>query len=78
MFCSFDKSPRIMRWFCKGRVVEWDQPEYETMLKKMGKAEVVGARAVIVLDVWKGRLLLKLRSTLRELLLCAVLTTLRI
>ena len=54
MFCSFDKNPRIMRWFCKGRVVEWDMPEYEDLIKQMGKSEITGARAVIMLIVWKG------------------------
>ncbi|EMC91741.1 hypothetical protein BAUCODRAFT_79423 [Baudoinia panamericana UAMH 10762] len=53
MFCSFDKSPRIMRWFCKGRVVEYDDPEFEGWLKKMGKEKIVGTRAVILFDVWK-------------------------
>lgn len=58
MFCSFDKMPRIMRWFCTGRVVEWDQPEYEELVKKMGKEEkvVTGARAVLVFHVYKGML----------------------
>src|SRR3954452_12005867 len=37
MFCSFGESPRIMRFFCKGRVVEWDRPEFESLLSKMGK-----------------------------------------
>lgn len=55
MFCSFDKSPRIMRWHCKGRVVEWDQPEFEKLLKEVGKEKIIGARAVIMLEVWKGR-----------------------
>ena len=55
MFCSFGKSPRIMRWFCTGRVVEWDQPEFEELLKKMNKAKIDGARAIIMLHVWKGK-----------------------
>jgi Pyridoxamine 5'-phosphate oxidase len=53
MFCSFGPNPRILRLFCSGRVVEWDQPEFERLLKTMAKAPVEGARAVIVLDVWK-------------------------
>lgn len=44
-----------MRFFCTGRVVEWDQPEFEPLLKKMGKKRLEGARAVILLDVWKVR-----------------------
>lgn len=54
MFCSFDKSPRIMRWFCTGRVVEWDTPEFEELLKRMGKEKIAGARAILVFRVWKG------------------------
>ncbi|TVY43341.1 Pyridoxamine 5'-phosphate oxidase family protein [Lachnellula occidentalis] len=53
MFCSFGAAPRIMRFFCTGRVVEWDQPEFESLMVRMGKKKVDGARAVIVLDVWK-------------------------
>jgi len=53
MFCSFDMSPRIMRWFCKGRVVEWDSKEFEPLLKRMGKRRIDGARAIIALDVFK-------------------------
>jgi len=53
MFCSFEKSPRIMRFFCKGKVVEWDSPEFEKTLERMGKTRIEGARAIIMLDVFK-------------------------
>jgi hypothetical protein len=54
MFCSFDTSPRILRFFCKGKVIEWDQPEFDTTWKKMGITKPVeGARAIILLDVFK-------------------------
>ncbi|TVY81255.1 Pyridoxamine 5'-phosphate oxidase family protein ustO [Lachnellula suecica] len=53
MFCSFGASPRIMRFFCTGRVVEWDMPEFEVLIDKMGKKRVDGARAVVLLTVWK-------------------------
>jgi hypothetical protein len=53
MFCSFGAAPRIMRFFCTGRVVEWDQPEFEVLLEKMGNKRIEGARAVIYLNVWK-------------------------
>ena len=43
-----------MRWFCTAHMVQWDRPEYEGLKKKMGKAEIAGARAVIVHRVWKG------------------------
>jgi hypothetical protein len=42
-----------MRWFCKGRVVEWDSKEFEPLLKRMGKRRIDGARAIIELDVFK-------------------------
>ena len=37
MFCSFGAMPRIMRFFCTGRVVEWDQPEFEVLLRRWGR-----------------------------------------
>jgi hypothetical protein len=53
MFCSFGSSPRILRFFCTGRVVEWDQPEFQTILSRMGKERVEGARAALMFDIWK-------------------------
>ncbi|OBT72583.1 hypothetical protein VF21_08163, partial [Pseudogymnoascus sp. 05NY08] len=53
MFCSFDAAPRIMRFFCTGRVIEWDDREFDSWLAKMGNKKILGARAVIVLDVFK-------------------------
>ena len=53
MFCSFETSPRIMRFFCTGRVVAWNEPGFDGWLKRMGNKNVTGARAVIVLDVFK-------------------------
>lgn len=56
MFCSFDANPRILRLFCWGEVVEWDdEPAFGAMVARMGKKEkvVVGARAVVRLRVWK-------------------------
>jgi hypothetical protein len=54
MFCSFATSPRILRFFCKGKVIEWDEPEFEVTWKKMGISKPVeGARAIILLDVFK-------------------------
>ncbi|KXT12883.1 hypothetical protein AC579_5398 [Pseudocercospora musae] len=53
MFCGFEKAPRIMRWFCKGRVVETDHPDFAMWLERMGKNEYASTRAIILLDVWK-------------------------
>lgn len=51
MFCSFDGQPRILRLFCTGRVIEWDMPGFEECIKKMGKTNIPGTRAVILLDL---------------------------
>jgi hypothetical protein len=53
MFCSFSASPRILRFFCTGSVVEWDEAGFEPLIRKMGKERIAGARAVILLDVFK-------------------------
>lgn len=53
MFCSFLATPRILRFFCMGTVVEWDQPRFAPLIRKMGKERIAGARAVILLDVFK-------------------------
>ncbi len=43
-----------MRFFCWGKVVEWnDEPRFGEMVTKMGKNRVSGARAVIELQIWK-------------------------
>ncbi|KAL2044191.1 hypothetical protein N7G274_002896 [Stereocaulon virgatum] len=55
MFCSFAKAPRIMRFFCMGSVVEWDNPRFEPLLRRMGKERIDGARAVILLDVYQAQ-----------------------
>lgn len=69
MFCSFAKSPRIMRFFCKGSVVEWDDGRFEGLLTKMGKKRVEGARAVILLDVFKVGFSISENSPSRKFLL---------
>ena len=33
--------------------MEWDAPAFEPLLRKMGEKRVEGARAVILLDVFK-------------------------
>ncbi|KAI5804116.1 pyridoxamine phosphate oxidase family protein [Peziza echinospora] len=55
LFNSFGPSPKILRLFCKGRVVEAaDTDEFTSIIvEKMGKSVPAGARAVIMLDVWK-------------------------
>jgi len=53
MFCSFGPSPRIMRLFCTGKVVEYDDPDFDSLITRMDKAKVEGARAVISLEIFK-------------------------
>ena len=45
---------RIMRWYSTGSVIEVGDKRWDGMLRKMGKTETPpGARAIVVLDVWK-------------------------
>lgn len=44
-----------MRFFCMGTVVEWDDVRFDGLLKRMGKERIEGARAVILLHVFKVR-----------------------
>ena len=53
MFCSFLTTPRILRFFCTGKVVEFDQPQFEPLIRKMGMEKITGARAVILLEVFQ-------------------------
>jgi hypothetical protein len=53
LFCSFDASPRILRLFCTGSVIEWSEPGFQAYLERMGGKSLVGARAIIRLDVFK-------------------------
>lgn len=56
MFCSFGVSPRVLRLFCQGRVIEKDEKEFGTLLSRMGEEfGSAGARAVILLNVFKVR-----------------------
>jgi hypothetical protein len=53
MFCSFDASPRIMRLFCRGRIIPWNHQDFDGWRERMGGKEFTGMRAVVLLDVWK-------------------------
>lgn len=56
MFMSFGNTPRILRFFCRARVVEWDQPTFPDLVRTIakGKREAFdGARAVILCDIWE-------------------------
>lgn len=59
MFMSFGPAPRILRLFCRSRVVESDTPEFAGWLRRVagetGDREdaLAGARAAIVCDVWE-------------------------
>ncbi|KAF3481459.1 pyridoxamine phosphate oxidase family protein [Arthroderma uncinatum] len=54
MFCSFGASPRIMRLFCTGSIVEYTDPAFRGWLSRMNLAKdyIRGVRAVIALDVF--------------------------
>ncbi|KAJ3470270.1 hypothetical protein MRS44_000369 [Fusarium solani] len=56
MFMSFGAAPRILRFFCRSRVVEWDEPAFADLVRRIsqGKRSAFdGARAVIVADVFE-------------------------
>jgi hypothetical protein len=53
MFTSFEQAPRILRLFCKGKVVEFWEDGFLETTREMGMEVPVGARAVIVLDIFK-------------------------
>ena len=49
MFCAFEGSPNIVRFYGKGKVLERGTPEYEAKLEHFD--EQLGARAIIHVDV---------------------------
>lgn len=56
MFMSFGPSPRILRFFCRSRVVEWDEPPFPDLVRRIAKGKrsaFDGARAVILCDVFE-------------------------
>ncbi|KAF9877605.1 pyridoxamine phosphate oxidase family protein [Colletotrichum karsti] len=59
MFMSFGPAPRILRLFCRSRIVEWDDPEFESWMKRIvpkgaaGRDTYDGARAVVLGEVWE-------------------------
>jgi hypothetical protein len=53
MFSSFEKSPRIMRLFCRATALEHDHPSFQEMLKKVGAEKLPAARSIILLDIFK-------------------------
>ena len=61
MFCSFESAPRIMRFFCQGEVVEAGDARFAGLIDQLG-AKVQGARAVILLGVWKVSVLVGKRA----------------
>ncbi|TEA13797.1 Pyridoxamine 5'-phosphate oxidase family protein ustO [Colletotrichum sidae] len=58
MFMSFGPAPRILRIFCRSRVVEWNDPAFDSWMKRIvppgsSRESYDGARAVVVGDVWE-------------------------
>lgn len=53
MFCSFEKVPRILRLFCRGKVTEFWEDGFREVTRSMGVEVPVGARAVIMLEIFK-------------------------
>ncbi|KAH6885808.1 hypothetical protein B0T10DRAFT_84953 [Thelonectria olida] len=56
MFMSFGPAPRIVRFFCRSKIVEWDEPAFPDLVRSVaqGKRSAFdGARAVVVADVFE-------------------------
>ncbi|KAG0642139.1 hypothetical protein HOY80DRAFT_669494 [Tuber brumale] len=62
MFTSFSASPRILRLFCTGRVVESEDAEFDDIVRSFSPREegggedkegMKGARAVVLLDIFE-------------------------
>jgi hypothetical protein len=51
MFCSFDRSPNVVRLHGHGRVVSLYEPEFARWRDRF--TQTVGARAVVVVDVYR-------------------------
>jgi predicted pyridoxine 5'-phosphate oxidase superfamily flavin-nucleotide-binding protein len=50
MFCSFGRSPKILRLYGSGRIVRPDAPEWASLAGRFGSGHV-GVRSIIVVDV---------------------------
>jgi hypothetical protein len=50
MFCSFGRSPKILRLYGTGRAVRPDAPEWASLADRFGSCHV-GVRSIIVVDV---------------------------
>ncbi|OLN92201.1 hypothetical protein CCHL11_01384 [Colletotrichum chlorophyti] len=59
MFMSFGLTPRILRLFCRSKIIEWDHPDFDSWMKRIvpageaGRNSYDGARAVVVGEVWE-------------------------
>ncbi|KAF5022366.1 hypothetical protein F66182_5567 [Fusarium sp. NRRL 66182] len=56
MFMSFGPSPRIVRFFCRSKIVEWDDPAFPDLVNRIAQGKRTtfdGARAVVVADVFE-------------------------
>jgi len=51
MFNAFEGSPRIVRLWGRGRVLEYGTPEFAAFVKKEDVRLVDGTRAIVVVDV---------------------------
>jgi predicted pyridoxine 5'-phosphate oxidase superfamily flavin-nucleotide-binding protein len=50
MFCSFGRSPKILRLYGTGRVIRPDHPEWAALADRFGAGHA-GVRSIIVIDV---------------------------
>jgi hypothetical protein len=74
MFCSFEQAPRILRLFCRGKVVEFWEEGFGELTTRMAKEVPVGARAVILLDIFK---VYSIHSTKHHITIIIIIKTTR-
>lgn len=58
MFMSFGPAPRIVRFFCRSRIIEWDDPAFPDLVRRISKGKrstFDGARAIILADVFEAQ-----------------------
>lgn len=56
MFMSFGPAPRIVRFFCQSKIIEWDEPAFPDLVRQIAKGKRAGfdgARAVVVANVFE-------------------------
>lgn len=52
MFMSLGSDPRVLSLFCRGKVVEFDDPAFPSWLERLGHKRPAAVRSIILLDIF--------------------------